>query len=306
MRKMQLSPRCIVLVCGLLLPSCSLAAGDPPGNWVGPLQSPDSASDLAKLAIEAYEREDFGQSVKFFNEAFSQSPDSVILQLHLANAQAHWFMQDPHDPDARTRVDAAETTLKNLLRKSPQNRLALWDLAAIYTMEARAQDAQKALAVVLHNDPNDRDALTASGTIAALQIHFDIQGEKRKRNIHAENAARIGDEGVRESLRSEFEPQIQAATNLLDRAIQNNTQSSQPLVMLNFLYRMEAELAATDQESQSLLRKADALVDQVMTMNQQREQHPISAQKKLSPLEPPPPLPGPPAPPPPPNPPDSQ
>src|SRR5438270_12540675 len=121
-------------------------------------------------------------------------------------------MQDPHDPDARTRVDAAETTLKNLLRKSPQNRLALWDLAAIYTMEARAQDAQKALAVVLHNDPHDRDALTASGTIAALQIHSDIPRHKRTRNIHAENAARIADEGVRESLRSAPQPHNEAAT----------------------------------------------------------------------------------------------
>jgi len=133
-----------------------------------------------------------------------------------------------------------------------------------------------------------------------MQIHFDIQAEKRKRNIRLENAARIGDEGIRESLRSEFEPQIQTAVHLLNRAIQNNTQSSQPLVMLNLLYRMEAELAKTDQDSQALLHKADALVDQVMAMNQQQEQHRTTAQKKLSPLEAPPPLPGPPPPPPPP------
>jgi tetratricopeptide (TPR) repeat protein len=209
-------------------------------------------------------------------------------------------MHDPHDPEARTQIDAAETTLKDVLRKSPESRLALWDLAAIYAMEGRAQDSQKTLAILLHNDPNDSDALTASGTIAAMQIHFDIQAEKRKRNIRLENAARIGDDGIRESLRSEFEPQIQTAVNLLNRAIQNNTQSSQPLVMLNLLYRMEAELAKTDQESQALLRKADALVNQVMAMNQQQEQHRTTAQKKLSPLEPPPPLPGPPPPPPPP------
>jgi len=70
--------------------------------------------------------------------------------------------------------------------------------------------------------------------------------------------------------------------------------------MLNLLYRMEAELAKTDQDSQALLHKADALVDQVMAMNQQQEQHRTTAQKKLSPLEAPPPLPGPPPPPPPP------
>src|SRR2546429_6318693 len=61
-------------------------------------------------------------------------------------------------------------------------------------MDGRAQDSQKTLAILLHNDPNDSDALTASGTIAAMQIHFDIQAEKRKRNIRLENAARIGDE----------------------------------------------------------------------------------------------------------------
>jgi len=297
MRKMQLSPRYIVLVCVFLLSSCLLAAGNVAGKCA---QSSSQPSVPAQLAIEAYEREDFGQSVKYFNEAVSQSPDSLILQLHLANAQAHWFMHDPHDPEARTRIDAAETTLKDILRKSPESRLALWDLAAIYAMDGRAQDSQKTLAILLHNDPNDSDALTASGTIAAMQIHFDIQAEKRKRNIRLENAARIVDEGIRESLRSEFEPQIQTAVHLLNRAIQNNTQSSQPLVMLNLLYRMEAELAKTDQDSQALLHKADALVDQVMAMNQQQEQHRTTAQKKLSPLEAPPPLPGPPPPPPPP------
>jgi len=206
------------------------------GNVAGKCaQSSSQSSVPAQLAIEAYEREDFRQSVKYFNQAVRQSPDSLILQLHLANAQAHWFMHDPHDPEARTQIDAAETTLKDILRKSPESRLALWDLVAIYAMEGRAQDSQKTLAILLHNDPNDSDALTASGTIAAMQIHFDIQAEKRKRNIRLENAARIGDDGIRESLRSEFEPQIQTAVNLLNRAIQNNTQSSQPLVMLNLL-----------------------------------------------------------------------
>src|SRR2546430_8026661 len=45
------------------------------------------------------------------------------------------------------------------------------------------------------------------------------------------------------------------------------------------LFRSEAELAKTDQESQALLRKADALVNQVMAMNQQQEQHRTTAQK---------------------------
>ncbi len=92
MRKMPLSPRYIVLVCVVLQSSCLLAAGNVAGKCA---QSSSQSSVPAQLAIEAYEREDFRQSVKYFNEAVRQSPDSLILQLHLANAQAHWFMHGP-------------------------------------------------------------------------------------------------------------------------------------------------------------------------------------------------------------------
>lgn len=298
MTKIRLSPRYIVLSCVFLLSPYLLVGGGLTGKRV----PPSSSSDAAQLAIGAYEREDFGQAVKFFSEAVQQSPGSIILQLHLANAQAHWCMQNPHDPDVRTRADAAEATLRNILRESPQNRLALWDLAMLYEFEGRRRDAQQTLSVLLRDDPNDTDALTASGTIAALQIYFDIQNEKRKANLLLKSPARIDDEKVRKSLRSEFEPRIQARAAALDRASQIDPQLSQPLLMLNLLHRMEAELAATDQEWDALIRKADALVDRAMTLKQQGEQHPTTAQKKLSPLEPPAPLPGP-SPPPPPKPP---
>lgn len=259
-----------------------------------------SPSDPARLAVEAYEREDFAQSVKLFEEAVRQSPTSIILQLHLANAQARWCIQNPRDPDARTRADLAETTLQNILKESPQNRLALWDLAMLYGFEGRVQDSQQTLATLLQNDPSDVGALTASGTMAAMQIHFNLQDEKRKTSVRLEGPARISDERLRESLRTQFEPRIRAAVAMLDRASQLDTGSSQPLVMLNLLYRMEAELAESDQEFQTLIRKADALVDRATALNHEQEQHPHAAQKKLSPMEPPPRLPGPPVPPPPP------
>lgn len=292
MTKRQLNPRYIVLICALLLNSSFLA-----GAKEKRVQSSNSASDLAQLAIEAYEREDFGQAVKFFSEAVQQSPGSLILQLHLANAQAHWGMQSPNDRDARTRADAAEATLRNVLRESPQDRLALWDLAMLYEFEGRRRDSQQTLAILLRSSPNDSDALTASGTIAAMQIYFDIQNEKRKADIQMKSPGRIDDEKVRESLRSELEPRIQATAAQLDRASQIDPQASQPLVMLNLLYRSKAELAPTDQEWDALIRKADAFVDRAMMLIQQGEQHAKGAQKKLTPLEPPPPLPGPPPPP---------
>jgi tetratricopeptide (TPR) repeat protein len=264
------------------------------------LQSLNSSSDPAHLAIEAFEREDFAESVKFFKQAADQSPGSVTLRLHLANAQAHWFMQNPAAPASKERADAAEATFKNIISESPQNRLALWDLSTIYGMEGRFQDAQETLAAILRNDPQDSQALTASGTLSTMQIRFDLQKEKHKANVKLENSARIADDQIRESLRTQFQNQMRAASAALEQARQSDPQSSQPLVMLNLLNRMEAELAPTDAESQSLLHQADALVQHAMKVNQQEEQRPAKAQKKLNSLEPPPPLPGPGAPPPPP------
>lgn len=299
MTKLRLSPRYIVLIGVLLSPAFSLAARGTPGR--SPHAS-KSVSDSAQLGVEAYERKDFGQAVKFFSEAAQQSPGSITLQLHLANAQAHWFMQDSRDPDSRARADAAESTLRNVLRESPQNRLALWDLAMLYEIEGRHQDSEQTLAILLRENPNDSDALAASGTIATMQIYFDMQNEKRKANVEMKGPARIEDENVRESLRIEFAPRIQATEAALDRACQIDPHASQPLVMLNFIYRMKAQLAPTDQEFDDLIRKADAFVDRAVPLNPGKP-YPATTTAKLNPLEPPPPLPGPPPPPPPPPPP---
>jgi tetratricopeptide (TPR) repeat protein len=255
--------------------------------------------------VEAYERKDFGQAVKFFSEAVQQSPGSIILQLHLANAQVHWFMQDSRDPDARARADAAESTLRNVLRQSPQNKLALWDLAMLYEYEGRHGDSERTLAILLRDNPNDSDALAASGTIATMQTYFDMQNEKRKANVPMKSAVRIEDENVRKSLRSEFGPRIQATEAALDRASQIDPHASQPLVMLNFIYRMKAQLAPTDHEFDDLVSKADAFVDRAVALNPGKP-YPATTTAKLNPVEPPPPLPGPPPPPPPPKPPGSE
>ena len=302
MTKVRLSPRYIVLICAFLFSSSLLVMGEVPGKRGQP---PNSASDSARLAVEAYERKDFGQAVKLFNEALEQSPASITLQLHLANAQARWFMQDSRDPDAPARADAAESTLRNVLRESPQNRLALWDLAMLYEYEGRHRDCEQTLAILLRDNPNDSDALAASGTIATMQTYFDMQNAKRKANVPMKSPARIEDEIVRKSLRSEFEPRIQAAEAALERASQIDPHASQPLVMLNFIYRMKAELAASDQEFDDLIRKADVFVDRAVPLNPGKP-YPATAAAKLNAVEPPPPLPGPPPPPPPPKPPGSE
>lgn len=192
---------------------------------------------------------------------------SITLQLHLANAQ--------------------------------ENRLALWDLAMLYEIEGRHRDSEQTLAILLRENPNDSDALAASGTIATMQIYFDMQNEKRKADVEMKGPARIEDESVRESLRSEFGPRIQATEAALDRASQIDPHASQPLVMLNFIYRMKAQLAPTGQEFDDLIRKADAFVDRAVPLNPGKP-YPATTTAKLNPLEPPPPLPGPPPPPPPP------
>jgi len=286
----------------LLLPSLLLFTGGIRGKSK---QSSSSVSDSAKLAVEAYERKDFGQAVKLFSEAVQQSRGSIILQLHLANAQVHWFMPNPGDPDARARADAAESTLRNVLRESPQNRLALWDLAMLYEYEGRHQDCEQTLAILLRENPNNSDALAASGTIATMQIFYGIQNEKRKTNFQMKGPARIDDERLRESLQREFGSRIQTTEAALDRASQIDPHASQPLVMLNLLYRMKAELASTDQEFDGLIGKADAFVDRAVPLNPGKP-YPATTTAKLNPVEHPPPLPGPPPPPPPPKPPGSE
>jgi len=251
--------------------------------------------------VEAYERKDFGKAVKLFSEAVQQSRGSIILQLHLANAQAHWFMPNSGDPDARARADAAESTLRNVLRESPQNRLALWDLAMLYEYEGRHGDGEQTLAILLRENPNDSDALAASGTIATMRIYNGIQSEKRKANLRMKGPARIEDENLRESLQKEVGPRIQATEAALDRASQIDFHASQPLLMLNLLYRMKAELAPTDQEFDDLAGKADAFVDRAVPLNPGKP-YPATTTARLNALEPPPPLPGPPPPPPPPPP----
>ena len=134
MRKMQLSPRYIVLVCVFLLSSCLLAVGNVAGKCA---QSSSQSSVPAQLAIEAYEREDFGESVKYFNEAVRSNHVSDIISGRSigTHGRADRYASMPHQLRG-DKSDAPDVGIAIFLAESQVACQSLADDIAIQPLDA--------------------------------------------------------------------------------------------------------------------------------------------------------------------------
>ncbi len=210
-------------------------------------------------------------------------PPSRLRLLHLANAQrvAHRFQ-------------AAATTLRELLRLDPRDKLALWNLAVV-----EADPALTTLHKLIALDPNYPNVFAALAAMRTLQALDAFRAGKRVANVRIEDGDWIADAAPRATVSGAAGAPLDEAQAACEQARARDAAAPEPLVLLNLTLRMKAEIAADAQMAKRLVADADALREQAAALRQRQAPRPAPPLLNAT-IEPPPfPAPGPPPPPPP-------
>jgi tetratricopeptide (TPR) repeat protein len=123
-------------------------------------------------------------AVTLLERAAVAEPRSRLALLHLANAQR-----------AARRYAAAATTLRELLRLDPGDKLALWNLALV-----EADPALTTLHKLIALDPNYPHVFTTLAAMRTLQARDEYRAGKRAANVRVEDGEWIADAALRTSV----------------------------------------------------------------------------------------------------------
>ncbi|HMD31348.1 MAG TPA: hypothetical protein VKG84_05530 [Candidatus Acidoferrales bacterium] len=245
------------------------------------------ARDMLNKGVQAYKANQFDSAVEKFKEAKELDPDLKTARLYLATAYANLYV--PGSPD-KANVDHANQAIaeyKEVLQKDPNNLNAidgigslLFNMAAgpppnIDMMkESRSYHQQH---IKIKGD--DPEPYYWVGLIdwtlafkANLQMRFDFNKDQT-----AKKQIKDGDplpNNLREQFVASYGHDVDEGITALQKAVEIRPDYDDAMAYLNLLDRQKADMVESTDERAKLLSDADALIEKVKEIKQNRASQP--------------------------------
>ena len=193
--------------------------------------------ELLKKGAAAYNGGDYAAAVEYFQQAVKADPQSLLAREHLANARAKEFRA------TRSGDQAARSAWNDVLARDPKNALALWGLAVLDLEGGKLEEAAVWSAKLAEADPHNKNAYYLLGVVRWIETYKQLPEARLNSTVRAIALSKVT-EGER----------------ALDKALAIDPAFVDALLYQNLLFRTQAQLAGTAEESQKLLAQADALI----------------------------------------------
>jgi beta-lactamase regulating signal transducer with metallopeptidase domain len=301
-------PRATVKRARLLLASglsalalCVLAAG----GFAISARAQSAALPELKLGVDAYNSGEFIAAQDHFQRAVNADPDNVNARLFLATGTLRVISKTPQGrlgPDKTNVYDPVIAQFDQVLIRDPLNQSAIFGLATLGG-STRSQQAHDLLMKLIVKDPGNKDAYYTAAVMDWSKVYDAVQTAAPQAGPPM-NAQRIPDPALRGALRSQYQPYIEEGYKLLQLGLNIDPADDHAMAYMNLLYRLDAKIADTQEQSDALTAKGDDLVKLALQTIKAKGPRPV-APRLLSvdavpdfagPFVPPPPPPPPPPP----------
>ena len=245
------------------------------------------ARDLLNKGVQDYKANQFDKAVEKFKEAKRLDPNLKTARLYLATAYANQYV--PGSPDAANveHANQAVQEFKEVLEQDPSNLSAIDGIGSLlFNMAAgpppnfeMMKESRKYHQMHIKVSPNDPVPYYWVGLIdwtLAFKANAQARDDYNKDQI-ARKQIKMTDplpDKVREQFAASYGPDVDEGIAALRKAIELNPQYDDAMAYLNLLDRQKADMVASADERKQLEDAADALVEKVKEIKQNREAHP--------------------------------
>jgi tetratricopeptide (TPR) repeat protein len=243
------------------------------------------ARDLLNKGVNAFKNGQSDTAIEDFKQAKEFDPELLNARLYLATAYASLYIPGAPSKENEARGQQAVQEFKEVLDKDPKNISAVDGIGSIlYNMANPPFDPKKYEESKSYHrrhielKPEDPEPYYWIGVIdwvLANRESQELRLDYNKNNIRKQ----IKDtDAMPNAVRTKYvdmEGQtIDEGIQALQKAISLRPDYDDALAYLNLLYRRKADVVASVDERNQLLKQADDLVDQVKQIKQKRaEQH---------------------------------
>ncbi len=239
-----------------------------------------AARDKLNKGVHAYKAGTFDRAIELFKEAKDLDPDLINARLYLATAYATQYIPGaPSEENTRNGQQAVEE-FKAVLGKDANNLNAidglgsiLFNMAGTPFSRERFDESKSFHSKHIQLKPDDPEPYYWIGVIN-WTLAYRTNGELRKTyNEGARRPVKDTDplpDKVRQQFEQEMSALVQEGIDHLDKAIRYKPDYDAAYAYLNLLYRQKADMAASENEREELLAKADQLVEKFKEIKQKQ------------------------------------
>ena len=243
------------------------------------------ARDLLNKGVSAFKNGQSDAAIEDFKQAKEADPDLLNARLYLATAYASLYIPGAPSKENMQHGEQAVQEFKEVLDKDPNNISAIDGIGSIvFQMAGQPFDPKKFEESKTYHQkhiqlkPEDPEPYYWIGVIdwtLAFRANGEMRMDYNKNNIKKQ--VRDTDplpSALRGEYASKYGTLIDEGITQLQKAITIKPDYDDAMAYLNLLYRRKADMVASTDERNQLLKQADDLVDKVKEIKQKRAEAP--------------------------------
>lgn len=254
------------------------------------------ADALMKQGEAAYNRGDYKEAAAEFETAVQLEPGNLKARLLLADALLRQFI--PGTEAANPLVTRAQEQYREVLARDPGNKEATQGMLALLTNTKQFAEAHDWALKAIQADATDKFAYYTAGFLDWAMSYPDYASARQAAGMKPQDPGIIPDANLRLKVRTEHMAQIEDGRRMLQIALQLDPDYVDAMAYMNLLYRIEAGIVESEQQSAGLVSQVDDWVKKALDAKRRQAQNPQQAAASrpaaLGSTPPPPPPPPPP------------
>jgi tetratricopeptide (TPR) repeat protein len=243
------------------------------------------ARDALNKGVAAYKAGQFDRAIEYFKESKKFDPDLLNARLYLATAYASQYIPGAPSEDNVRNGQRAIEEFQEVLGIEPGNLSAIDGIGSIlYQMAATPFTPAKFDESKIYHlrhiglKPGDPEPYYWVGVID-WTLSFRANADIRAGYNRGAPRKQVRDDQPlppksREEYATKYGPMVNEGIDRLKKAIELRPDYDDAMAYLNLLYRRKADMVASMEERDSLLRQADELVDKVKEIKQKKMEQP--------------------------------
>ncbi len=244
---------CIVALCAgvSLLTSCAK------------LQSRDQLNQ----GVLSYKNGKYADAVTHFKKAVELDPTSQNAQLYLATSYYIQWVPGADQPDNVKNHDMASNEFNDVLKKDPNNPLALAMMASMaYNAAQAGTPEQKAKALEdarswnqrrIEANPKDAEPYYYLGVIDWAKAYSPIQTARVEAKMASTEPGPIKDTKVRTEMQQKYGAAIDDGISNLSKCLDLDKENEDAMSYINLLLRKKADLEDSPEAAKADIAKAE-------------------------------------------------
>jgi len=245
------------------------------------------ARDLLNKGVAAYRNGQYDVAVEDFKEAKDDDPSLINARLYLATAYATQYVPGAPSDDNLRMGQQAISEFQDVLSVDQSNLTAIDGIGSMmFQMAASPFDADKFKEAesyqLKHIDlkPDDPQPYYWIGVIDwTLAYHANV--EARAKYNASSPKKQVGDDqplppDVRDQYAQDYGPMVDDGIAKLQKAIQLQPDYDDAMAYLNLLLRRKADMVASQDDRDALVKQANDLVDQVKEIKEKKLETPAA------------------------------